>query len=452
MAALTADDSTQSSGSRFDAIRAALGEWLEDRGWPSGGLGKPHEQRGWKGKMSWACHRIEASRPDLRRRLALATMRERANCWSLDRMAVRHWQWLFPVVTGQDVTLNQRRLLWEELRRLHDDSREQPDSRMAAALWMALIVLSDTEAFADRRIVARDALFAWADPPRGDLGGVWMRALDLLLAFDSAAGQARLTAPHAARPEWLRRAVRERVRAVRVHLDAAVAVIRRADAADEPGAALALWADVRGFAASVEMGPAGRRLTATLHQMLAAWLLRDDFAPELKMTYRFSDGNFEVGFWEWVAVETADDLDRNLLDAETLDQLGERAQALLARLEESRAQHLDPGAQPPPDDKTWLPDLDRLLVLRTLAAPPERDDLTRRLGDLMVDLAWLRDENCPEPEKIQWLGHEGILRRLAAIWPLIGRADRVRFGQLARLALPQAPRGWERAGYSNRLC
>ncbi|MCU0780083.1 MAG: hypothetical protein MUF04_03150 [Akkermansiaceae bacterium] len=439
----TTDDSRPPS--KFEKTREALRDWLDEKQWPSRWLGQEQDGRNWKEQLSWASHRLEASRPDLRRRFALAAMHQDGPVRINGQLAVAHWRWLFPAVTGQDVMLTQRQRLWDELRKLHDDAQARPDSRMAAALWLGLIALSDPEAFAEWRPLARDALLLWHDPPYEDIGDVWMRALDLLLAFDSDAEQARLTAPLAARPAWLRRAVRERVRGVRPHLDAALAEIRRADAAGEHDAALALWADVRGFDASLPWDGDDSRVAAGLHEIIAGWLFRDGLAPEIAVTHRRRDYHdnydYEAGFWEWLAVETADGLDRSLLAPATRARLDKRATELLAWLEEARARHLDQHKLPP-TARTWLPDVDRLLVLRTLSDTPGRDGITRRLGDIMVDLAWIRDG--PEPPETQLLGHDGIFRRLAEIWPDIRPADRERFNRLARSGLPRSPRLWGR--------
>jgi hypothetical protein len=431
-------------------------EWLENTlDWVEGNLDKAGIPTDWlpeapdesSADLETALyHHLETSRPSLRLRFA----REAMTTAKPDlfrrpaRPALTSWHRLFPPVTGADVTLRQRQRLWKIARDLHADGRAAAESRMAAALWMGLIVATDPEAFAEWRPVARKAMLSWIDPPMADTGDIWMRTLDLLLLPDPVDIQTSLTAQAAADPTWLRRAVRERVRAVSGHLRSALEILADSGSQDPGEPEIALWCDLA-TCLRIVGGGHDAALEADLRGMLVEWLL-EDWSGTLSDRSQYAG---ESRLWGFLFRQSLGFSFDPLQDPADRERVLRRADDLWSCLDETRKKHLAERGAP---QGNWLDDVDRLLIMRQLLGDTETKQINARLGNLLVDLAWTEVENKAsksKPAEMVWVTMEEALYRLAWIWTEIDQADRVRFSRITRGAL-NAQRQFHASGYDNQ--
>lgn len=165
-------------------------------------------------------------------------------------LLVLEWPRMFPVVSGQDVTLANRLEMLDWL-----DGR----SCEASTFWMALVVLTDPEAFAGWRVPVRDRMLAADDPATLPEADAWMRALNLLLAMDAPGDAVALTQPLLRHPNLMRRALRERVRGMDGHLPAMLDALVAIDADGGIHAAAAMWVDLKHLAERSPNPPHARK-------------------------------------------------------------------------------------------------------------------------------------------------------------------------------------------------
>lgn len=192
------------------------------------------------------------------------------------RLATHDWHRLLPAMTGQDVSLAHRTELMDWLAGIANESSPSAAARRdAAAFWMALIVLTDAEAFATHAERTLALMHASDDPPIGATGDAWMRAFDLLLAMMPDSRHAELTAAFARKPKLLRRATRERVRGMVHHAAAIMEEIRSLDEGGRHQTAAAMWLDLMRLADASADESTRRDIHESLAAMLGYWLLGD---------------------------------------------------------------------------------------------------------------------------------------------------------------------------------
>lgn len=251
-------------------------------------------------------------------------------------LATNHWHRLFPAIIGQDVSLSHRTELLDWLDVKTADQSTPAACRDAAAFWMALIVLTDAEAFAPwaertlSHMLASEAPpvstahFMWMRPS----GDVWMRALDLLLAMMPEDTHAALTAPLARDSTLLRRAFRQRVRGMQHHADAIMEEIEALDKENRNTTAAAVWLDLKRVADQLATGDHADDINVWLASMMGSWLLEDSvaviarFSPYVKSTLSHRSWNtVEENFVLPLPAQSADRL--AALAHATLDKLGD---------------------------------------------------------------------------------------------------------------------------------
>ncbi len=187
------------------------------------------------------------------------------------RLATYHWHRLFPSVVGQDVTLAHRSELIDWLA-LHAGAEDTPSAcRDAAVFWMALIVLTDVDAFEDWTDPAIEMMLSSNDPPMSASGDVWMRALDLLIALMPAERHEALSAPLVADPVLMRRALRQRMRGIHHHFEVIAREIQTSPCAP------ARWADMKRVADRLEDEQAAKEIHTWLAGTMAEWLAGDTY-------------------------------------------------------------------------------------------------------------------------------------------------------------------------------
>jgi hypothetical protein len=184
---------------------------------------------------------------------------------------MRDWNRIFPVVTGQDVTLSNRTEMIEWLDLVAVDEVNVGIIRDAATFWMALVVLTDPESFATWREPVRDRMLASDNPPLHFSGDVWMRVLDLLLAYDSEEVAVVLTESLTRDSDLMRRALRERVRGMEGHMESVMAEIERQNARG----ATPMWVDLKYLTDRLPDSEIRTQTRARLGSMMVAWLMGD---------------------------------------------------------------------------------------------------------------------------------------------------------------------------------
>ena len=147
--------------------------------------------------------------------------------------------------------------------------------RDAAVFWMALLVLTDVEAFGDWSDRVLTLMLATDDPPMSRTGDVWMRALDLLIGLIPEENHAELTAPLAGDAMLLRRALRQRVRGIHHHFELIVREIESLDSHGDHASAGAVWADLKRVADMLEDVVQAREIHDWLARRMGRWMMKE---------------------------------------------------------------------------------------------------------------------------------------------------------------------------------
>jgi hypothetical protein len=262
-----------------DSKAGVLPRWLESlrEWWDSGRRARPessglivtkkrHSYEGLDGQA--LDHLLESSRWRVRKAFLLEIMHHEA----ANVVVTRDWHRLFPAVVGQDVTLARRRELLSLLDAMANDASTLVTIHNVAVFWMGLIVVTDVQAFAADRARVRDLMLSCDDPPMSLTGDVWMRVLNVLMAFDGPTGQATHSKRLTRDGMLLRRAVREGVRGIDRWTGSVIKEIEALDTGNDPLAATALWLDLHHLIANQD-GHAGTR--QWLGETMARWLMED---------------------------------------------------------------------------------------------------------------------------------------------------------------------------------
>ncbi len=180
---------------------------------------------------------IASSRWPLRRALADSLIKDgtRAN------FLLREWKRLFPVITGADDTLEYRHDWMKRLDHQRGDVALGNDSRQAAIICMALIILTDPPEFEPWRTKVRDMMLGWNEPFSPVAEALWMRALDTLLALDPPESWAGLTQRMLANKENLYHAMSAPVRGIAEHFGALALEFAEFERHNQTEHGFALW-------------------------------------------------------------------------------------------------------------------------------------------------------------------------------------------------------------------
>lgn len=262
----TFDDPSLSPPAPPTGFMAHLRELLDDIGLPEI---IPDPGRGYRSGSNFF-HQLETSRWPVRRAWLDRMLRDKSDA----KGVFENWNHLFPAVVGQDVTLRNRLDLLHRLERHAVDPSLPAAGRDVATLWMGLIVLTDATEFASWRVPVRDAMLAHFNPPMARTGDIWMRVLDVLLAFDPPEEVARLTRPLMDDDMLMCRALRERMRGIDAHLGR---ILQRMEAlgAREIHAPLAMAGDLSAWLKRDPDGPHAAQIQSRLEPMLLRWLTGD---------------------------------------------------------------------------------------------------------------------------------------------------------------------------------
>lgn len=279
-------------------------EWLEDRGVPVPTGHRAADPVPYSISEEPIEHLVETSRWQVRHEFMRDMMRDENRAAYL----VYEWHRWFPAVTGQDVTLARRSEMIEWLETLADDSSAAKTSRDAATFWIGLIVLTDVDAFAYWRVLVRDAMLACDDPPMCHSGDVWIRVLDVLLAFDSRDETVALTRKLLREPTLLRRALRERVRGMAGHMQPIMDEIERQDALGIVDVPMAMWVDLRHLADHQPDSPERTEVRQRLRGLIAVWLVED----AVRVRKRFGSDRFGANIVADVILEMPDEIRSSL--------------------------------------------------------------------------------------------------------------------------------------------
>lgn len=241
---------------------------------------------------------------------------------SRTRLATHDWHRLFPAVIGQDVTLAHRKELLDWLDGLASDATAPDVCRDAATFWMALVVLTDAEAFSDWSDRALSLMLAHQDPPLSLTGDVWMRALDLLIALTPREQHAELAEPLTRDAMLLRRALRQRVRGMEYHAAAIIREIESLDAQMDHNSAAAMWVDLKRIAKNSSDEEVAREIHVWLGVRLERWLMSES---EVALEY-FSDSEYYYNDRFSILL---DGVMNNILSDDSKQRLAVRARAAL---------------------------------------------------------------------------------------------------------------------------
>jgi len=302
------------------------------------------------------------------------------------RLATHHWHRLFPAVIGQDVTLARRSELLDWLDGLATSASAHPTCRDAAAFWMALIVLTDADAFGDWGDRTIQLMLESNVPPMSLTGDVWMCALDLLIALTPEENHAELAAPLTRDPMLVRRATRQRVRGMQHHARAITREIESLEQQWQHRAATAIWFDLMRMAKITDGQKPVNEIHAWLTSTMERWLMHDS---DVVLEYFQGHHYFNHGV-SGILLDGV--LDYPLPDA-SRKRLAAKARAILESVEHT-----------PPEHSSGFPDeCMHALLIATLLDNEERIAIHNQVAMMLVKWIpeWLSADRAARSELSQ---------------------------------------------------
>ncbi len=320
---------------------------------------------------------------------------------------MRDWHRIFPAVTGQDVTLANRTEIIGWLDQLAVDAGTDGKIRDIATFWMALVVLTDPESFAAWREPVRDRMLASDDPPLHFSGDVWMRALDLLLVYDSEDEVVALTERLTRDSDLMRRALREGVRGMEGHIDLVMAEIERQNARWATRVTTAMWVDLKHLTDRMPDSEIRSQTRARLGNMMVAWLLGD--VSSLRERFGERTDHRKLGV-EDLVIE---------LSAEQQNQLKNFAFENLQKPYRAHSQSQFDARLPS--------QIEQALMIRHYLGSDEKASLAEHLSEILMDEDWMADV-APDATLLDLPRLFGF----AGIWDDLSEESRQRTGKWLR--------------------